>query len=203
MTLSYYDWKIPHFLWVAIYNSLASWIIAVLSNVELVGGCYEQYKTLGPGRVYLRSGIGTNTVPDSWKCKIHISPWGTGFDCYPGSEIHQKMGMGSGIFFFHVCQEFGKSSQLDHASWTDKCGSNRRLPQCLFFFNSVCFLEFEEATKTVRDGEFLWKRSGNAGLQSLLQDPDANETIRVCKLHGILSHIYLDIHCQFPLLVAV
>lgn len=99
MTLSYYDWKIPHFLCVAIYNSLASWIIAVLSNVELVGGCYEQYKTLGPLRVYLRSGIGTNTVRDSWKCKIHISPWGTGFDCYPGSEIHQKLGMGSGFFF--------------------------------------------------------------------------------------------------------
>ena len=30
-----------------------------------LGGCYEQYKTLGPGRVYLRSGIGTNTVRDS------------------------------------------------------------------------------------------------------------------------------------------
>lgn len=202
MTLSYYDWKIPHFLWVAIYNSLASWIIAVLSNVELVGGCYEQYKTLGPGRVYLRSGIGTNTVRDSWKCKIHISPWGTGFDCYPGSEIHQQLGMGSGFFFFMCARNSGNhhnSNMRPGLTNVDQTGD------CLnvFFFNSVCVLEFGEAMKTVRDGEFLWKRSGNPGLQSPTPDPDANETIRVRKLHGILSHIYLDIHCQFPLLVAV
>lgn len=109
---------------------------------------------------------------------------------------------GKWIFFFMCARNSGNhhnSNMRPGLTNVDQTGD------CLnvFFFNSVCFLEFGEAMKTVRDGEFLWKRSGNAGLQSPTPDPDANETIRVRKLHGILSHIYLDIHCQFPLLVAV
>ena len=79
--------------------------------------------------------------------------------------------MGSGIFFFHVCQEFGKSSQLDHASWTDKCGSNRRLPQCLFFFflTPYVFWNLGRRRKQYEMGNSCEKEAGMRDCNPLFQ----------------------------------
>ena len=62
--------------------------------------------------------------------------------------------MGSGFFFFMCARNSGNhhnSNMRPGLTNVDQTGD------CLnvFFFNSVCFLEFGEAMKTVRDGEFL------------------------------------------------